>query len=131
MKNRIKLVVVFLCLSTSAFSQAFFWSDLKLDESYTLEVKLDFEAERVHLEQGTLLELIDIVGMDMINVTLFRLRMPECMGSDLSSDIYLLPVLDEDSSMFEVGFSIDKGCDLELFIETKDYYRNSILKPLK
>ena len=99
------------------------WSDLeekqkyKLTQSFQLP-QLERSGSFMEFTAGDEAVLSEIIGLDTINVVLFKFDYKKCPGPDMGTEMEIIPVKNT-SPMVEVGAQLE-NCSLEIFIETKD-----------
>ncbi len=121
-------ILLFLFISLSSFSNVLNWDDLKINESYVLSEKLKFEKEKFVLDEEEPVFLTSITTLGMINVTVFRFELETCYKKDYDSEIYMTSLYEDPRNIEELGYAIHDSCNLDLMIETVDFYQNSILE---
>ena len=124
---------LFLGLCLLSFQlQAVSWNDLEISNQYKINQQLQLrQIER----SGSMLEisaqesfsLKEVIGLDMINVVLYRLNYKNCPGADLKTEMEIIPVK-KTTPVVEVGAQIEENCMLEIFLETKDLRTESLFE---
>ena len=107
------------------------WNDLAIQEKYTLTQSFQLpQTERssslIDIMQGDEVILDEVIGLDMIKVTLFRFNYLNCPGVDLKTEMEIIAV-NNSTRMVEVGALLEK-CSLEIYIENKDLMSNSFFE---
>ena len=107
------------------------WNDLAIQEKYTLTQSFQLpQTERsgslIDIMQGEEVVLNEIIGLDMIRVTLFKFDYFNCPGMELKTEMEIIAV-NNSSPVIEVGAQLEK-CSLEIFIENKDLMTNSFFE---
>lgn len=107
------------------------WNDLATQEKYTLTQSFQLpQTERssslIDIMQGDEVVLNEIIGLDMIKVTLFKFNYINCPGMELKTEMEIIAV-NNSSRMVEVGAQLEK-CSLEIFIENRDLMTNSFFE---
>ncbi len=107
------------------------WNDLAAQEKYTLTQSFQLpQTERsssfIDIMQGDQMILNEIIGLDMIKVTLFKFNYLNCPGMDLKTEMEIIAV-NNSVPVIEVGALLEK-CTLEIFIENKDLMTNSLFE---
>jgi len=112
--------------------QAATWNDLEVSDTYKITQQISLkQIER----SGSLLEILpnepfvlkEVIGLDMINVVLYRLKYKNCSGPDLKTEMEIIPVK-KTTPVVEVGAQIEENCMLEIFLETKDLRTESLFE---
>ena len=102
------------------------WSDL--DQGYLYKLAFDIEmAENVLLSQDREMLLLEkhSLGTPLV---FFKFRDMKCEDLNLKTEMILFnpdPTTPDDSS---VGLSYETNCEIDVYVETKDYYDRSIAK---
>lgn len=107
------------------------WNDLEISSNYKLTQafqlpQLERSGSLLDLSEGDEFVLKDVIGLDMINVSLYQFEYKNCPGPELKTDMEIIPVKDT-TPVIEVGAQVDK-CVLEIFIENKDVLTNSFFE---
>lgn len=115
-------VLIFILLSNSLFSLE--WYDLELNQSLVLDKEIYFEPENITLSKGNIFVLNNILELP-INVTIFSFDVLNCPGQNFSTEMI---IVDPSSSLLNssVGVQLQKNCQLEVFVEFKDYFSKSL-----
>lgn len=125
-----RLFLILLLVSFNAF--AIEWYDLEVNTEYKLTQSFSLkqmgpQASNLDFMTGEKLVLKEIVGLDMIKVTLFQFEYENCPGPEMTTDMGIIPV-NSTSPVVEIGAQLAEQCTLEVFIETKDLMTESFLK---
>lgn len=124
---------LFLALCLISFNVfAVEWNDLELDTNYKLTQSFSLkqlgpQASSLDIMAGEQVVLRDIIGLDMIKVTLFQFEYKNCPGPQMKTDMEIVPV-NNTSPVVEIGAQLVENCKLEIFIETKDLMTESFVK---
>lgn len=92
--------------------------ELKLTQSFQLKQKIA-AGSLVDIMKGEQFVVKDIIGLDMIQVVLYKLEYKNCPGSAMTTDMEIIPV-NNTSPVVEIGAQLIENCELEIFIELKD-----------
>jgi len=124
---------LFLGLCLLSFQlQAVSWNDLEISNQYKINQQLQLrQIER----SGSTLEisaqesfiLKEVIGLDMINVSLFRLQYKNCPGPAMKTEMEIIPVKNT-TPVVEVGAQLEENCMLEIFIENRDLRTDSLFE---
>lgn len=127
-----RLFLALLLISFSAVATT--WDDLELGKSYKLtqSFQLPIKANRNSLldimkgEEVTYVEQVPIYipGNALV---LFLFNYKNCPGPQMTTDLELVPVQGTDP-VVEVGASVQEGCELNVYVEAKDYYTQSLFE---
>lgn len=121
--------IIILLASLFAFSaHAGIWNDLEINQSYKLGQSFELpviegDIPAVNFTEGEEVVLKDIVPLDMISVVLFIFDYKNCPGQNIKTDMEIIPVQN-----VEIGALLEKGCQFEIYIETRDIYSESLFK---
>jgi hypothetical protein len=107
------------------------WSDLEEKQKYILTQsfqlpQLERSGSFMEFTVGDEAVLSEIIGLDTINVVLFKFNYINCPGPEMKTDMEIIPVKNT-SPVVEVGAQLE-NCSLEIFIETKDLMRASFFE---
>lgn len=124
-----RIFIGLMLISLNAF--AVDWSGLEIEQTYNLTQsfqlpQLERSGSLVDIVEGEKVVLKDIIGLDMIKVTLFKFDYKNCPGPDMKTDMEIIPVKNTDP-VVEVGAQLEK-CSLEIFIENKDLMSTSFFE---
>lgn len=124
---------LFLGLCLLSFQlQAVSWTDLEISNQYKINQQLQLrQIER----SGSTLEITaqetfilkEVIGLDMINVSLYRLQYKNCPGTAMKTEMEIIPVKNT-SPVVEVGAQLEENCMLEIFIENRDLMTDSLFE---
>lgn len=118
-----------LLASLFAFSaHAGIWNELEINQNYLLGQSFELPAlegdvSSVKFSAGEEATLKDIVPLEMINVMLYIFDYKNCPGQNIKTDMEIIPVHN-----VEIGALLEKGCQLEIYIETRDIFSESLFK---
>jgi hypothetical protein len=107
------------------------WTDLEEKQKYILTQsfqlpQLERSGSFMEFTAGDEVVLSEIIGLDTINVVLFKFNYINCPGPEMKTDMEIIPVKNT-SPVVEVGAQLE-NCSLEIFIETKDLMRASFFE---
>jgi hypothetical protein len=124
---------LFLGLCLLSFQlQAVSWNDLEISNQYKINQQLQLrQIER----SGSTLEisaqesfiLKEVIGLDMINVSLYRLQYKNCPGPAMKTEMEIIAVKNT-APVVEVGAQLEENCMLEIFIENRDLMTDSLFE---
>lgn len=125
---RLLLALVFISFNALAVE----WYDLEANQD--LKITQSFQLKQ-QIASGSLLDIVEgqkftlkeIISLDMINVTLYKLDYKNCPGPAMATDMEIIPVKNT-SPMVEVGAQLIQNCTLEIFIESKDLMTESFFE---
>jgi len=103
------------------------WSELKPGERYRLnqEITLQSKEKAIHIKKGTKVKLIESTQLNMIKVHLQRYEVDDCIAESVESDLELVNI--KGNKQTSVGVNMSKGCILEVFVEKKDFQKQSLV----
>lgn len=125
---------LFLALFLVSFSAlAANWSDLeeaktyKLSQSFQLP-QMDRSGSLLDFLKGESLTLKEVMalGLPGVDVTLFVFNYNNCPGPAMTTDMEIVPV-EGSTPLVEVGAKVE-SCEVNLYIETKDFYNKSLFE---
>lgn len=126
-------VFLILCLISVNVFAAENWSDLKAGNNYKLTQNFQLpQVERsgslIDFSKGEKFLLKEIVPLAMPGalLTLYIFDYLNCPGQEMVTDMEIIPV-NETSPLVEVGAFVEK-CELNVYLETKDYYTKSLFE---
>ncbi len=107
------------------------WTDLEEKQKYILTQsfqlpQLERSGSFMEFTAGDEVVLSEIIGLDTINVVLFKFNYKKCPGPEMKTEMEIIPVKNT-SPVVEVGAQLE-NCSLEIFIETKDLMRASFFE---
>ena len=102
------------------------WQDFHVDDVVATTQVLEFprvNQETVVLDPASPYRVFNIQGLDGISVVLLTLRAEKCPArwSDASAEMILVDPSKEAGRDRSVGVQLNARCELEVFVETKDY----------
>ncbi len=120
-----------LALSLMVFSSAAFsanvaeWADIELYQ--TLELKQDISFPGViDFKTGAKFEVLDTMP-SAGGLVYYAIHSVKCDNPDLTADMILVnPSPEETKIDRSVGVALDEGCDLDIWVEGRDYYTQSL-----
>lgn len=119
----VTFLAAFLC-SASALAGAISWSDLDANYLYRSAFKIEMaDGVVIHPDQQLLLLEKYSLGTPLV---FFKFRDMSCEDLALKTEPILFnpdPDTADDSS---VGISYETNCEIDVYVETKDYYDKSI-----
>lgn len=99
----------------------------KLNQSFELPIMGERSRPSLSLLKNEKFKLKDIMGLDMLRVSLFSFEFLNCPGYQLKTDMEIIPVKST-SPVVEVGAQLEINCKLEVFIENKDLMTKSLFE---
>lgn len=125
-----RLVLSLMLLSFPLFATT--WNDLEMSSQYKINQAFQLpQLERSHslldINVGDLVVLKEVVGLDMINVALYRFEYKNCPGTSMKTEMEIIPVKNT-APVVEVGAQLELECMLEIFIENKDTLTESFFE---
>jgi hypothetical protein len=130
MEGIMRLVLSLMLLSFPLFATT--WNDLEMSSQYKINQAFQLpQLERSHslldINVGDLVVLKEVVGLDMINVALYRFEYKNCPGTSMKTEMEIIPVKNT-APVVEVGAQLELECMLEIFIENKDTLTESFFE---
>lgn len=127
-----RLFIMLSLISFSAF--ALDWSDLEVGKSYKLTKLVSLtQKERsrsiIDLPAGTTVELESVIGLSIPGAPLavFIFDLPNCPGKDMVTEVEVIDVEGTDPHA-QVGVGLETDCELDAYVELKDYYSKSLFE---
>ena len=130
MEGIMRLVLSLMLLSFPLFATT--WNDLEILSLYKINQAFQLpQLERSHslldINVGDQVVLKEVVGLDMINVALYRFEYKNCPGTSMKTEMEIIPVKNT-APVVEVGAQLELECMLEIFIENKDTLTESFFE---
>jgi len=125
-----QFLILVLLFSVSAFSSVK-WSQLIKDKKYVTNraIVLEKDAFRLLIPAKAKLRMIDAMSLPMIKVELLKFDISAyCQDSQNVSDIMLIDIKQPSGLIVTVGADLSEDCIMEVFVESKDVYSNSLFK---
>ena len=125
-----RLVLSLMLLSFPIFATT--WNDLEISSKYKINQAFQLpQMERSHslldVSVGDEVILKEVVGLDVINVALYRFEYKKCPGTAMKTEMEIIPVKNT-TPVVEVGAQLELECMLEIFIENKDTLTESFFE---
>lgn len=127
-----KKLLFTLVLSLMAFAvhaEALEWGDLDLNEQYILNQDINFD-NVITFKKGDRFEVMDRMGGE-IPAIYFQLHSVKCDDPTLTSEMILVNPNPKDTRDRTIALQLTEGCNIDLWVEVKDYYSASILDEYK
>ena len=128
-----RLFIALTLISFNLFAaQPSVWNNLELRQSVKITQSFrlkQLQRARSYLDilQGQRFVLNDIIGLDAVNVVMFKFDYLNCPGPQMVTDMEIIPVKNT-SPVVEIGAQLTENCKLEIFIETKDLMTTSFFE---
>lgn len=126
--------LLFLLLLVSSQVFAVDWTDLEVDHSYKITqsfqlTQLERSGAMLDVTQGQQVTLKDIVPLALpgFPMVLFIFDYQSCPGPAMRTDQEIIPVQGT-SPMVEVGVELEKNCELNVYLESKDAFSTSLFE---
>ncbi|HXH73734.1 MAG TPA: hypothetical protein VNJ08_02125 [Bacteriovoracaceae bacterium] len=125
-----RLIFVLLLISFNAF--AIEWRDLEVLKTYQLSQNFQLpQTERsgsgMDFTKGEVVLLKEQLPLSGFNVMLYIFKYIPCPGQDMQTDLEIIPVQGT-SPVIEIGTQLEKGCELNVYIEVKDLFTKSFFE---
>lgn len=126
-----RLFLFVFLISFSALATS--WENLEVGSTYKLTQSFQLpQTERsgslmdfMKGEQVTLNEIVPIyVGYSLM---LYVFDYKNCPGKEMAANMEIIPV-EGTNPLVEAGALLNKNCELNVYIETKDYYSKSLFE---
>jgi hypothetical protein len=121
---KISIFLAVILTTASALAGPISWSDLDADYLYRSAFKIEMaDGVVIHPDQQLLLLEKYSLGTPLV---FFKFRDMACEDLSLKTELILFnpdPDTADDSS---VGMSYETNCEIDVYVETKDYYDKSI-----
>lgn len=111
-------LVISLLLSTSAFAANLQWNDIDLYKRYTLTQDITFD-NGASFKAGQEFEVLDFIAGG-VPVAWFEMHSVECKNVDQTAEMILVDV-----GSTVIGAELYEGCNIGLFVELKDFFKES------
>lgn len=123
-----KIFLGLIMLSCNAM--AVDWYDMELGNELKLTQNIQLkQTERsgalLDLTKGEKFTLKDVTALEQISVIALEFAYENCSGTDLKTEMEIVKV---EKTSVEVGALIERGCTLEIYIETKDFMSESFFE---
>ena len=126
---RIFLVLLSLLAAgnTKAQTKAPNWNDLEIDSAYHVAADIKLEDGTI-IPAGRVLVLLDVASLDVPALAL-RFKDTACTNMDLKTPMSLFnPTPNDTSDNNSVGVEYETNCEVGVYVETKDFYDQSIFQ---
>lgn len=127
-----RYLIALLLLTSQAFAMD--WSDLEVGKSYKLTQSFSLKQNE---RSGSMLEVIKGQSVELkaliplsipgASLVLYIFDYKSCPGPEMTTDQEIIPV-ERTSPLAEVGVLLETGCELNVYLELKDYYSNSLFE---
>jgi hypothetical protein len=108
------------------------WSELEVSKTYKLSQYFQLpQKERsgafLDFMKGESFTLKEIVPMALpgANLLLYLFNYENCPGLQMKTELEIVPVQGS-SPVVEAGVSLEEGCELNVYIESRDYFSKSL-----
>lgn len=125
-----QLLIIVILFSTVAFAKTK-WSDLEKNKKYSTDrvITLEKTGYKLDLPINSKIELVEVMSLPMIKVELLKFDISEfCNDGESISDIKLIDIKQSSGLIVTVGADLAEDCVMEMFVESKDIYTNSLFK---
>lgn len=125
-----RLFLAALLVSFNVFAVS--WTNLEDGNHYTISQSFElFQTERsgssLHITKGERVFLDETVPLSMINVTLFIFDYQNCPGPEMTTEMEIIPVQGT-NPVVEIGAQLEPNCKLNIFIENRDLFSQSLFQ---
>lgn len=122
MKKLILLVSLFL--TQAAFAENVQWYDLEIYNRYTLTQDITFE-NGLSFKAGQKFDMFDFIAGG-VPVAYFGMHSVDCKNPDQTAELSLVNV-----GPTVIGAILEEGCNLGLYVELKDFFKESAFAELE
>lgn len=127
-----RLFLLLALVSFSAFATD--WSDLEVGSTYKLTQSFELKQNErsgsiLEVQKGDAVELKALIPLSIpgASLALYIFDLKSCPGPQMTTEQEIIPVHGT-SPLVEVGVLLDTDCELNVYLELKDYYSNSIFE---
>lgn len=122
--KKLILIATFL-LSSNIFAADVVtnWYDMELYSRYTLRQDIVFE-NGMSFKAGEQFDMFDFIAGG-IPVAYFGLHQVNCKNPDQTAELSIVEV-PTSPKIQKIGAQLAEGCNLELFVELKDFFKDSV-----
>lgn len=122
--NKFVLLISFV-FSTTAIANVLTWNELEPNNKYLLAYDIQFD-DNLTLKAGSPLYFQTLITGEL-PVMIFTFGDPNCTDASFQSDMILFNPEPEDTAQNkEIGIQYSQECGVDIFVEPKYYYNNSI-----
>lgn len=128
MKSKVKkmFALALFVLSTVVHAETLQWTDIELNQFYALNKTITFP-EGSEFKGGEKFYVADFISGG-IPVVYWQLQAEDCKDPKAKADMILLNPTPEDTTTDRsIAVALTEGCNLDVWVELKDLYSNSIL----
>lgn len=108
-----------LLLTTSAFAENMQWYDLEMYNRYTLTQDIVFE-NGMTFKAGQKFDMFDFIAGG-VPVAYFGMHSVTCNNPDETAELSLVDV-----GSHVIGAQLEEGCNVSLYVELKDFFKESL-----
>lgn len=99
------------------------WYDMELYSRYTLRQDIVFE-NGMSFKAGEQFDMFDFISGG-VPVAYFGLHQVNCKNPDLTAELSIVEV-PTTPRIQKIGAQLAEGCNLELYVELKDFFKDSV-----
>ena len=119
-------VLCSLLSSNALFAANLDWSDLELDNIYTLKQDVVFE-NGITFKSGEKFNMADFMAGE-IPVMYFEMFYTGCTDYSATADLVLMDVPQAQGRAVVIGAQLYEGCNLGIYLVPRDFYKKSIFE---
>lgn len=116
------IFLVSLVFSTSIFAANLEWYDLEMYGRYFLKQDITFD-NGISFKAGEQFDMLDFIAGG-VPVAFFQMHQVNCQNADQTAEMILVDVPGENKNTV-IGAQLEEGCNLGLYVETKDFFTES------
>lgn len=123
--KKLILIATFLTISSSIFAKDVVtnWYDMETYQRYTLRQDIVFE-NGMSFKAGEQFDMFDFISGG-VPVAYFGLHQVNCKNPDLTAELSIVEVPTK-PKIQKIGAQLAEGCNLELYVELRDFFKDSI-----
>lgn len=120
------LILLAVVVSSNVFAN-YKWSDLVEGKEFTIDRDIELEKNKnlFKISKGDIFKLIELKALPMINVHLGEFKVENCKDNEQTSEMLLVDIK-RNNKIVSVGVTLAEECTLEIYLESKDIYSQSL-----
>jgi hypothetical protein len=123
--KKLILIAIFTIISSNIFAKEVLtnWYDMEVYQRYTLRQDIVFE-NGMSFKAGEQFDMFDFISGGVPNAY-FGLHQVNCKNPYLTADLSIVEVPTK-PKIQKIGAQLAEGCNLELYVELRDFFKDSI-----
>lgn len=119
------ILIATLLISSNIFAKEVTtnWYDMELYARYTLNQDIVFE-NGMSFKTGEQFDMFDFISGG-VPIAYFGLHQVNCKTPSLTADLSIVEVPTK-PKLQKIGAQLSEGCNLELYVELKDFFKDSV-----